>query len=209
MKRLYKISFQKTWKYLEECKKYLESREESKIKGSKEWYGYIYKKNLEKYEQPKLLTQVLASRNSFTFDKKGYYYFVGGGNAGGYGLVLKDEYSKGYFIILALLNSELLEFYLKKISTPFRGGFYSYGKRFVEKLPIIMPSNSDKEKLAELANKQLERNKLLNELGDKKTNERTRIEEEIKKTDKEIDELVYKIYGITDDEKKIIEESMK
>ena len=36
-----------------------------------------------------------------------------------------------------------------------------------------------------------------------------RIEEEIKKTDAEIDELVYRIYGITDEEKKIIEESLK
>jgi type II restriction/modification system DNA methylase subunit YeeA len=36
-----------------------------------------------------------------------------------------------------------------------------------------------------------------------------KIEEKIKKTDAEIDELVYKIYGITEEEKKIIEESLK
>jgi|TARA_Y100000310_G_scaffold337221_1_gene423747 type II restriction/modification system DNA methylase subunit YeeA len=35
------------------------------------------------------------------------------------------------------------------------------------------------------------------------------IEEEIKKTDKEINELVYKLYNITEEEKKIIEESLK
>lgn len=37
------------------------------------------------------------------------------------------------------------------------------------------------------------------------TYERARIKEEIKKTDKEIDELVYTLYGITEEEKKIIE----
>ncbi len=42
----------------------------------------------------------------------------------------------------------------------------------------------------------------------KKTDERARIEGEIKKTDAEIDELVYQIYGITNAEKKIIEESL-
>jgi len=37
----------------------------------------------------------------------------------------------------------------------------------------------------------------------------TEIEEDIKKTDNEIDEMVYKLYGITDEEKRIIEESLK
>ncbi|MFH2004222.1 MAG: hypothetical protein ABIK27_05730 [Bacteroidota bacterium] len=57
--------------------------------------------------------------------------------------------------------------------------------------------------------KMLSLNKRLNELGDKKTDERSRIEKEIKKTDAEVDELVYQIYGITEEEKKIIEESLK
>ena len=39
--------------------------------------------------------------------------------------------------------------------------------------------------------------------------EKQKIEQEIQKTDKEIDELVYQLYGITEEEKKIIEESLK
>ena len=35
------------------------------------------------------------------------------------------------------------------------------------------------------------------------------LEAEIKKTDREIDYMVYKLYGITEEEKKIIEESLK
>ena len=38
---------------------------------------------------------------------------------------------------------------------------------------------------------------------------KAKIEAEIKKTDPEIDELVYKLYGITEEEKKVIEESLK
>lgn len=48
-------------------------------------------------------------------------------------------------------------------------------------------------------------NKCLSEIGDKKTDERAKIEEEIKKTDAEIDELVYEIYGITEEERRVIE----
>jgi hypothetical protein len=71
-----------------------------------------------------------------------------------------------------------------------------------------MPIKSDKKyeaTLITLVDKMLSLNKRLNEIGDKKTDERAKIEEEIKHTDSEIDELVYKIYGITDEEKKIIE----
>jgi hypothetical protein len=60
-----------------------------------------------------------------------------------------------------------------------------------------------------LVNKMLFLNKRLNKIGDKLTDERTRIENEIKKTDGQIDELIYKIYGITEAEKEIIEESSK
>ena len=136
-------------------------------------------------------------------------YFVGGGNAGGFGLTVKEKYKDNYYEVLAILNSKLLEFYLKKISTPFRGGYYSYGKRFIEKLPIVIPKGNTKDRLKEYSMKSLERSKKVLEFGDKQTSDRTRIEEEIKRTDKEIDELVYKLYGITEEEKKIIEESLK
>ena len=46
-------------------------------------------------------------------------------------------------------------------------------------------------------------------MRDRNTLEKQMLEEEIKKTDKEIDELVYQLYGITEEEKKIIEESLK
>jgi len=60
-----------------------------------------------------------------------------------------------------------------------------------------------------LADKMLSLNKKLQEIGDKNTLEKQKIQEEIKKTDNEIDELVYQLYGITEEEKKIIEESLK
>jgi hypothetical protein len=43
----------------------------------------------------------------------------------------------------------------------------------------------------------------------KKFNSLTEMEAEIRKTDKEIGEMVYKLYGITEGEKKIIEENLK
>ena len=84
-----------------------------------------------------------------------------------------------------------------------RGGFYSYGKRFIEKLPISIPA--EKTELTNLSRKQLERHRTLQSFGDKKTSETAKLELEIKETDKEINDLVYKIYNITNEEIKIIE----
>ena len=52
-------------------------------------------------------------------------------------------------------------------------------------------------------------NKKLNELGEKQTDERKHIELEIEKTDEEIDQEIYKLYGLTKEEIKIVEESLK
>jgi septal ring factor EnvC (AmiA/AmiB activator) len=60
-----------------------------------------------------------------------------------------------------------------------------------------------------LVNQIITLKKQLNTLGTKQTDARAKLEAEIKKTDAEIDDLVYKIYGITDKERKIIEGSLK
>ena len=48
-----------------------------------------------------------------------------------------------------------------------------------------------------------------NKIIEKQTDERVRIDEEIEKTEAEIDMFVYELYGITEDEKNVIEESLK
>lgn len=204
----FKKQYPNAWEYFVDNKKILDLREKGKWKNRHNWHAYVYEKNLVSFSQPKILTQVLSPKNRFTLDKKGEFYFVGGGNAGGYGIILKKEYSDYYHSILAMLNSRLLEFYLKCISTPFKGGFYSYGKRFIEKLPIILPKDNIKKKLDEFAKRQLELNERLLELKEKLTDEKIRLEKEIEKLDKEIDQLVYTLYGLTPEEIKTVKESV-
>jgi type I restriction-modification system DNA methylase subunit len=110
--------------------------------------------------------------------------------------------------VLAILNSKLINFYYrKKLITNIKSFPYIKGIH-IAKFPIKLNNIKQKE-IIKLVDKILYLNKRLNEIGDKKTDERARIEEEIKHTDNEIDGLVYRIYGITDEEKKIIEESLK
>jgi len=115
-------------------------------------------------------------------------------------------------LILGILNSRLFDwihkdrFYLGRIPE----GSLKYPVSFLKQLPTPPDGKTEtKEKLVESVNRMLNLQKQLGKLGDKKTDERTKLEDEIRKVDSEIDEKVYEIYGITESEKKIIESSLK
>ncbi|MGB3479989.1 MAG: Eco57I restriction-modification methylase domain-containing protein, partial [bacterium] len=95
--------FPNIWEYLLECKPCLLKRASL---NKSIWWCYPYPKNLTLFCKPKIMTTVLSGFNSFTLDDKGIFYFVGGGNAGVYGIQLEDE--SEYKYILGLLNSKLL-----------------------------------------------------------------------------------------------------
>ncbi|MDD4986867.1 MAG: TaqI-like C-terminal specificity domain-containing protein, partial [Dehalococcoidales bacterium] len=141
----------------------------------------------------------------------GVYYFMGGGNAGGYGITLKPASRENYLYVLSLLNSTLLDFNLRKISSPFRGGFFSYARRYIEKLPIrLIDFDNPAEKkmhddLVTLADKILELNRRLAPVRNTDCNEKDELVREIKRTDEEIDHLVYDLYGLSEEEIKIVE----
>ncbi|MFH0876086.1 MAG: N-6 DNA methylase [archaeon] len=201
--------FPNLYYYLVENKSTLQKRDGGKMKGPS-WYLFSRTQNLTKFSQPKIMTPCIANTSSFTYDLNSDYFFVGSGGGGGgaYGVLLKD-YSN-YYYVLAILNSKLSEFFIKLTSSKFSGGFYAFNKQYIEKIPIVFASDkTDRIKLEELSKKQLNTNKRLYKFGTIKSSETLKLLEEIKKTDAEIDELVYKLYGITDDEKKIIEDSLK
>jgi len=79
---------------------------------------------------------------------------------------------------------------------------------YLGKIPLPR-INIDNSVFIDLANKMLSFKKRLDETGEKRTDEYAKIEDEIKKTNSEVDEQVYKIYGLTEDEKKTIEDSLK
>jgi type I restriction-modification system DNA methylase subunit len=117
-----------------------------------------------------------------------------------------------YRYLLGFLNSKLANALLDQI----RGSDnIDINPEYLKQLPIRVINFSDPkerksyDEIVSLVDKMLSLNKRLGEIRDKKTDERARIEEDIKKTDAEIDELVYKLYGITNEEQKIIEESLK
>jgi len=158
---VFESKYPRIWKYLLDNRPNLEARERGKWKGLTDWYAYGRRQNLEQFDQPKIMTQVLASKASFALDMDGKLYFVGGGNAGGYGITLRPSKNISLQYASALVNSSLLDWHLKKSSSRFRGGFYSYARRFLERLPIKIPETDDECELAKRCEQSVDRILLL------------------------------------------------
>ena len=116
--------------YLLQNKKVLEDREEGRFSGD-EWYAYGRLQNVDLMLLPKILVPDIANFASFAFDDAGEFAF-----ASGYGITLKTDAKESPAYLLGLLNSGLLDFYLKQVSTTMRGGYFRYFTQFIEQLPI-------------------------------------------------------------------------
>ena len=141
-KREIEISNPSLWEYLLDNKKILENRERGKFKGSK-WYQFGRSQNIDKQHTVKLCVPRLVQKIQCIFDENGDYCLD---NVDVGGVILKEEYKNLYHYIMGLLNSSFLTFILERISTPFRGGFYSCNKQYLSQLPIYIPDLQDKSK---------------------------------------------------------------
>lgn len=203
--------FPLAWQYFQANRKLLEEREHGKWKHNK-WYAFGRTQNLNEMEQTKIITPSIAKKASFTLDSSDYYYFVGsgGGGGGGYGITLKPNQKIKYEYLLGLLNSHLLDSYLKSYSSPFRGGYFAYNRQYIERLPIKIINFSDPHEkdlhnqIVKLVGSMLILQKELSKTTTEQ--ESTVLKRQIESTDKQIDQLVYELYQLTPEEIKIIEE---
>jgi hypothetical protein len=205
----YKRRYPLTWTYLEENRERLVARNKGQM--GQEWYAYVYKKNHTQFGNPKLLVPSIATGSCFAADLDGTFYFVGsgGGGGGGYGITLLAQTVLSYLYLLGLLNSSLLSTYLKTISTPFRGGYIALNRQYIEQLPIRPINFSDPadvgrhDRMVTLVEQMLELHKHLHAATS--ASDRELYQRQIDATDREIDKLVYELYGLTEAEIKIVE----
>lgn len=163
------------------------------------------------FEKEKLIWAKMTKTSKFTYDTKGYYISVTG-------FIMVGEKLK---YLLAMLNSKLIEFaFLNLYGGKTLGEGLDFRISFLEKLPIIVPTQEQEEYLTNLADNMLESkeslsklNKLL-ELAVNDKNYEMQLElkekiedlnEEILDTDYAIDNYVYDMYGITAEERALIE----
>ncbi len=187
-----------TWAYLNLNRTYLENREDGKMRGPK-WYGYVYPKALDVMPLPKIFTPDIAPEPAFSYDATGECFFTGG-VSGGYGLLPQEGLQPE--VLLALLNSRVLGWIIAQTATQMRGGYYSFESRFIRGLPIVLPEKSTGALVSFVEKLTALKPKLRTAKSD---TERAALQNAIQKTDRDIDKLVYELYGLTPEEIALVE----
>lgn len=202
--------YPRTWKYLKDCEGVLRKRERGKW-NTGTWYAFGRTQNLAVMHDAKLIVQVVSRRGRFAFDESGIH-FTGGGNGPYYGIRRADgrgDYSLHY--LQGLLNSRALDFCLHQMSSTFRGGYWSYGKKYIEKLPIRMVelrSPQDRKMHDKVVECVTQARRLAAAVANASMpREREINERHLSAVIAQIDQLVYELYGLTDEEIRIVEEA--
>ncbi len=159
-----------------------------------DYYSYL--------EAPKLVFPDICKAPRFTLDTNGIYL-----SNTAYCLGTDDRY------LLGILNSRLFWFAISHISIPFgvRAGEFRYRLiyQYMEKVPIRpidLSAPADRarhDKMVKLVESMLKLHEQL--AAAKSAHDKTLVQRQIDATDRQIDALVYELYGLTQEEIRIVE----
>lgn len=154
--------------------------------GNYKWFEILdntaYYREFEKSE--KIIWGLTADKWAYTLDTEQHYL---PSNA----YILTSETIPIRFI-LGLLNSKLLRYYFGFIGVMTAGGAYTLKASTIEALPIAIGTKQQQKEIAL---------KVENILNAKATNKQT----DVSSSEHEIDCLVYNLYGLSENEIKIVE----
>jgi len=155
-----------------------------------------------KFEDPKIIVPAIIQKASYAYDTDGFY-----SNDKTTIIATDDLY------LLGILNSKISDFVMHSISSTKQGGYFEYKPMYLQQLPIrTIDFNNPSEKaihdkLVSLVDRILELHKKKSSIPP--SAERDKIEREIAITDEKIDEIVYVLYGITDEEIAIVKGALR
>ena len=199
----FKNKYPAIFNHLLKFKSQLENRNTTETGVRYEWYALqrFGSNYYTEFEKPKIILPAIVKNASYTFDKDNFYS--------------NDKTSiipKNDLYLLGLLNSKALDFVIHSISSTKQGGYFEYKPMYVSKLPIYtidFDNPDDKtrhDRMVTLVSEMLELHK---HMSHAKTDQEKRIiTQEIESTDRQIDSLVYGLYGLNADEIAVVEETV-
>ena len=185
------------YKYLSAHKKELSLRNEV-LKGAYQWYRLERPRNKTVFDaKEKIIVPYRASFNRFAYDNQQYF-----NNSDSNAFIVKEEEQFLLKYILVLLNSKLHNWFYGFIGKP-KGNSREYFNKPLAKIPIKAISLEDQAPFITLADQMLEaQSRLQHTLSD---DDKKLLEQRAAILDKQIDNTVYKLYNLTEDEAKIVE----
>jgi len=169
------------------------------------------------FQKPKIIVPDYNNVPSFTLDLNKNFYKTG------YGVII-EKTAMSPLYILGLLNSKLLFLYLHSIGTTLQSGYIRFWTQFIRKLPIYSINFADPadkvrhDRMVSLVERMLELHKRTSSQppptgggaryaggGGRTPQEQEMVRREIESTDRQIDSLVYELYGLSPEEISIVE----
>lgn len=117
----------------------------------KRWFEFADPRSFEQFENLKIITPDISTTNNFAIDDNGFYSI----NTA-YTINL-EKLDIDIYYLLGLLNSKTLEFYFKQIASSLGKSGFRYISQFLSKLPIIIPTNSSKQSLANFISQKVQK----------------------------------------------------
>ena len=153
----------------------------------------------DEFEKPKIMLPDISQRGNFMLDPIGGTYTVNTtyiiGNA--------DRY------LLGVLNSKCVTFFYSNLSPSYQGGYYRFIYQYLIQIPVPLIDQSDasqlktKETIVSLVDQMLDTKKRI--ATAQRDSDRERLQLKCDYLDGEIDRLVYGLYGLTEEEIRIVE----
>lgn len=199
-----KKNFPMGWDYLLLNKKALGNRERGRMVGDR-FYAYIYPKNLAEFDQAKILTPEISFGCNISYDREGIFYHT----TKVYSFVFKPTRKERPEYWLGLLNSKVLWFFIKATGYTLRGGYFTFKTNYLNPFPVVgidfenIRATKQHERMVELVTEMLRQKSVLCLTPVEKEQTKRRING----LENEIDALVYELYGLSDEEIRLVEEN--
>ncbi len=176
--------------HLEKYREIMDSRREN-INGRLDFFHLHWPRDKYFFELgPKILSPRKCSKPTFAYTETESYVMMSIN-------VIKTERLNHKYLV-ALLDSKLITFWLKH-KGKMQGNNYQIDKEPLINLPLLQPTEPDQQPFVEIVDKILKITKSDDYL------QNLAKEAKVKEYEKQIDQMVYKLYGLTDDEIKIVE----
>jgi hypothetical protein len=182
-----KIEYPLAYEYISNFKQELIDKKIKYKTNPTAWYSLHRSREQYIFESPKLITPQLQNHPSFTYDDNSFY-----ADAGGYIILSSKKNSTSLKCYLGLFNSKLFYYFIKKTSTPYNNNYFYFKTNYIE--PFSIPTT------LHLHNDIFE--KIVDEIL---TAKRINPESDTTALEKQIDNMVYKLYELTYKEVKIID----
>ncbi|MBR9691049.1 class I SAM-dependent DNA methyltransferase, partial [Candidatus Woesearchaeota archaeon] len=171
-------------KHLEQYRKNLEPKKSSTQKkgrkpGPYKWFeiqdNIAY---FKEFEMPKIMYAEIATAGKFLIDIEGY-----NSDTTSYIMANDSQY------LLGVLNSKIFTYMFSKTSSEIRGGFFRWKRQYMEQLSIFPADDKQKYPIIDCVEKIIANPD----------------SPDIPRLEKEIDKLIYNLYGLTPEEIAIVE----